>query len=31
MPTVIDDKLGGKINQLLREIDFNKDFENFTK
>lgn len=31
MPAVIDDQLGGKINQLLREIDFNKDFENFTK
>jgi hypothetical protein len=27
----IDNELGGKINQLLREIDFNKDFENFTK
>lgn len=31
MPVVVDDLLGGKINQLLREIDFNKDFENFTK
>lgn len=31
LPAVIDDELGGKINQLLREIDFNKDFENFTK
>jgi c-di-GMP-binding flagellar brake protein YcgR len=31
MPAAIDDQLGGKINQLLREIDFNKDFENFTK
>lgn len=31
LPPIIDDELGGKINQLLREIDFNKDFENFTK
>ena len=31
VPAVVDDELGGKINQLLREIDFNKDFENFTK
>ena len=31
LPAVIDDQLGAKINQLLREIDFNKDFENFTK
>lgn len=27
----IDDQLGRKINELLREIEFNKDFENFTK
>ena len=27
----IDDILGKKINQLLRENDFNKDFENFIK
>lgn len=31
LPTKIDDLLGRKINQLLREVDFNKDFENFTK
>lgn len=31
LPTLIDDQLGGKINKLLREIDFNKDFENFTR
>lgn len=31
LPTAIDDQLGRKINALLREIDFNKDFENFTK
>lgn len=31
LPTSIDDQLGRKINSLLREIDFNKDFENFTK
>lgn len=31
LPTNIDDQLGRKINQLLRDIDFNKDFENFTK
>lgn len=31
LPTKIDDQLGKKINQLLREVDFNKDFENFTK
>jgi hypothetical protein len=30
LPRIIDDQLGGKINKLLREIDFNKDFENFT-
>lgn len=27
----VDENLGRKINELLREIDFNKDFENFTK
>jgi hypothetical protein len=31
LPAIIDDQLGGKINKLLREIDFNKDFENFTR
>lgn len=31
MPINIDEKLGKKINKLLREIDFNKDFETFTK
>lgn len=31
LPSKIDDQLGKKINQLLREVDFNKDFENFTK
>jgi hypothetical protein len=31
LPRIIDDQLGGKINKLLREIDFNKDFENFTR
>jgi len=31
LPKIIDDQLGGKINSLLREIDFNKDFEKFTK
>lgn len=31
LPPIIDDQLGGKINKLLREIDFNKDFENFTR
>ncbi len=30
-PTTIDEMLGKKINKLLRDIDFNKDFENFTK
>ncbi len=30
-PTNIDEVLGRKINQLLRESDFNKDFENFIK
>jgi hypothetical protein len=31
LPTVNDTQLGNKINKLLREIDFNKDFENFLK
>lgn len=31
LPTNVDDQLGKKINKLLREIDFNKDFENFIK
>ncbi len=31
MPTIVDESLGKKINELLREIDFNKDFENFSK
>ncbi len=31
LPTSLDDLLGGKINQLLREVDFNSDFEKFTK
>lgn len=31
LPHLVDDQLGRKINQLLREVDFNKDFENFTK
>ena len=31
LPTTVEIQLGGKINQLLRAIDFNKDFENFTK
>jgi hypothetical protein len=31
LPAQVDDQLGKKINQLLRQIDFNKDFENFTK
>lgn len=31
LPAHIDDRLGKKINQLLRENDFNKDFENFIK
>ena len=30
-PVTVDENLGRKINELLREIDFNKDFENFTK
>lgn len=31
IPTRIDDLIGKKINRLLRENDFNKDFENFIK
>ncbi len=31
LPTNLDEKLGKKINLLLRQIDFNKDFENFVK
>lgn len=31
LPALIDDQLGKKINRLLRENDFNKDFENFIK
>lgn len=31
LPTTIDDLIGKKINALLRENDFNKDFENFIK
>ncbi len=31
LPVTIDEKLGRKINELLREINFNKDFENFIK
>lgn len=31
LPTVLDDQIGKKINRLLRENDFNKDFENFIK
>jgi hypothetical protein len=31
LPTKIDDQIGRKINSLLRENDFNKDFENFIK
>lgn len=31
LPTTIDDLIGKKINRLLRENDFNKDFENFIK
>jgi len=31
LPSNIDDSLGKKINSLLRENDFNKDFENFIK
>lgn len=31
LPAKVDDLLGKKINKLLRENDFNKDFENFIK
>lgn len=31
LPTNVDDQIGKKINRLLRENDFNKDFENFIK
>lgn len=31
LPANIDDLLGRKINKLLRENDFNKEFENFIK
>lgn len=31
LPTAIDDQIGKKITKLLRENDFNKDFENFIK
>lgn len=31
LSTKIDEQLGKKINKLLREIDSNKDFENFIK
>jgi len=31
LPVNIDEALGKKINELLRENDFNKDFENFIK
>jgi hypothetical protein len=31
LPISIDDLIGKKINSLLRENDFNKDFENFVK
>lgn len=31
LPAAIDDMIGKKINRLLRENDFNKDFENFIK
>lgn len=31
LPTSVDDLIGKKINRLLRENDFNKDFENFIK
>lgn len=31
LPVSIDESLGKKINELLRENDFNKDFENFIK
>jgi hypothetical protein len=31
LPAKVDDFLGRKINKLLREVDSNKDFENFLK
>jgi hypothetical protein len=31
LPPTIDEKLSAKINKLLREVDPNKDFENFLK
>ncbi len=31
LPTSIDEKIGKKINDLLRQNDHNKDFENFVK
>jgi hypothetical protein len=31
LPTVIDEAIGKKINDLLRQNDHNKDFENFIK
>lgn len=31
LPANIDDRIGRKINELLRQNDFNKDFENFVK
>lgn len=31
LPSAVDEQLGRKINALLREIDSNKDFENFIK
>jgi hypothetical protein len=31
LPTNVDEVLGGKINKLLRESDFDKDFEKFLK
>lgn len=31
LPATIDDRIGKKINELLRQNDHNKDFENFIK
>ncbi len=31
LPTSLDEKIGKKINELLRQNDHNKDFENFVK
>jgi hypothetical protein len=31
IPTTLDEKLGGKINKLLRDNNPNKDFENLIK